>query len=227
MDGVEPEGDLGQLDGDGIEVDAEDVAVGNHHAHLAGFLLDGVMRDVAVEFLLLAPDVGIGQLVDRLVEEGGGPHGRLADGQPQDRVGGLPVDVALLLADQLLEGVFHQAAGQRSRGVVGGGFLARPTGQAVDEAAAFVPEQAVAGGIGIDALVFGIVGQFIGGDEECLVQRVPVVGGLLDLVEVLLGEEAAVGEQPLVHGTELDDPELGVADASAPLVASVAGAGQG
>ena len=56
------------------------------------------------------------------------------------------------------------------------------------------------------------------------------LAGRLHLVEVLFGEEAAVGEQRLVHRAQLVDAELGVGDAPAPCACAaspLAAAGSG
>jgi len=92
---------------------------------LAGVVLVG---DAGIELLLLELQVALGQLIDRLVEEGRRTHGRLADRDVEDLVG-------VLVLEQLLEGVSDQGAGERLGGIVGGRALAVAPGEAVDEGA--------------------------------------------------------------------------------------------
>ena len=113
VDGVQPQGDLGQFHRGGVEVHAVDVVVGEEHLHLLQFPGIVLVGQGLAGFLLFAVQVGAGQLVDRLVEEGGAAHGRLAHGEREDLVRGL-------VLEQFLEGVFHQALGEHLRGVVGG-----------------------------------------------------------------------------------------------------------
>ena len=79
VDGVEPERDFGEFDGGGVEIDAEDVVVGDEHFHLLEFLDVFVVGDDDAGFLLFPLEVGLGELVDGFVEEGGGADGHLAD----------------------------------------------------------------------------------------------------------------------------------------------------
>jgi hypothetical protein len=76
------------------------------------------------------------------------------------------------------------------------------------------------GGLSVGALEgqlgFAVLREVALGHEEALVRRVGVlVARAMDLVEHLLREEAAVAEEALVHGAELADAELRVADATA------------
>lgn len=217
VDGVEPKGNLGEFNGGGVEIDAEDVVVGEEHFHPLPFAGVVLVGDGLAEFSLLFPQVGFGELVDGFVEEGGGADGHLADGEVEDLVG-----VEALQA--LLEGVFDEAAGERLGGVVGGGFFPGAPGEAVDEPALFVAQEGV-GAVDFlkDALVVGVVLELGGGDEVGVFERVVILAGGFDLEEFLLGEEAGVGEQVFVDGPELVDAEGGVGDAAGAGVAAASG----
>ena len=216
VDGIEPEGDLGEFDGDGVEVHAEDVVVGE--AHFDFLLFPGVVGvgDGKAGFHLLQAEVGFGELVDGFIEEGGGTDGHFADGEAEDFVGGFA-------GKKFFEGVFDEAAGKGLRGVVGGGFLAVPAGETVDKLALRMDEKALEAGVRIgdfDALGFLEFLHVGGGDE------VGVDGGIVgfvagfDFVEVFLGEETGVAEEAFVNGPELVDAELGVGDAALAGVAA-------
>ena len=137
VDGAEPERDLGQLDGDGVEVDAEDVVVGEEHLDALALAGVAVRVEGLAELGLLAAEVGVGELGDGLVEEGGRAHGGLADGEVQDVVGR---HARLVVADELLEGVLHEALREHLGRVVGRRLLAVAPGEAVDEGALLVLE---------------------------------------------------------------------------------------
>ncbi len=210
VDGVEPEGDFGEFAGDGVEVHAEDVVVGEAHFDLL-FLLGVVgVGEGEAGFLLFEAEVGFGELVDGFVEEGGGADGHFADGELEDVVGGFA-------GEEFLEGVFDEAAGEGFGGVVGGGFLAVAAGHAVEEAAFGVDEEALEAGVGVgdvDAFLGVELFEVGGGDEVGVDGGVVVLVAGFDFVEVLLGEEAGVAEEAFVNGAELVDAEGGVGDAA-------------
>ena len=126
--GVEPQADLGQLDGGGVEV--HPVALVQREVGL--YLLEFAEVGVGVEGLpqlgLAALQVLGGQLVDRLVEERPGAQGRLADGEVE-QLGGLGDLGAAALggvvvgAQQLGQGVLDHAAGEHLGRVVAGRTL--------------------------------------------------------------------------------------------------------
>ncbi len=210
-DGVEPEGDLGELEGDGVLVDAEDVVVGDVHLHSLELVAVARLGDALAQLLLALGEVALGELVDGLVEEGCAAHGGLADGQGQE-LGGGAARAAVLVVEELAEGVLDEAAGEDLGGVVAGGLLAVASGLAVDEGARGVGADAVSVE---DPLGLAVVAELGLGDEEGDAELVVVVvAGGFDLVEGLFGEEAAEGEQRLVGGAELVDAEGGVGDAA-------------
>ena len=126
-DRAEPERDLREVGGGRVQVNAEHVVVRNHHLH-AGLLgripLDRYRES---ELLLLLPQVGVRQLVDRLVQERRGAHRRFADGELHHLVGGHVVRHALLDREA------HEAARQHFGRVVRRRALAVASGHAVDE----------------------------------------------------------------------------------------------
>lgn len=87
VDGVEPEGDFREIDGGGVEIDAEDVVVGDEHFHLLALLGVVVVRDGDAGFLLLSLEVGFGELVDGFVGKCSGTDGHFANGQAEDFIG--------------------------------------------------------------------------------------------------------------------------------------------
>ena len=201
VDAVQPQGQFRKLQRHRVQVQAEDVAVGDVAAHLAQFVRVVRVFDAPVQFALLALQVALRKLVHRLVQEGGGTHRRFADAQVQDVVGRHGV------RDQLAQGVLHQGAGQGFRRVVAGGFLPVAPRQAVDE-----------GSLGMDAqlaqallvpvmhpLLVLVLVQVALRDEEGAGQVVLGFAGLLQLVQVLLREEAAVGEQRFIDRAKLVD----------------------
>lgn len=86
-EGTEPEGDLGQFDRDRVEVDAEDVVVGQ--IHLDALLGAGIvgLGDALVTGGLSQFKVFIGELVNRFVDKGRRAHGRFADLQAEQAFG--------------------------------------------------------------------------------------------------------------------------------------------
>ena len=91
------------------------------------------------------------------------------------------------------------------------------TGQAVDERTLRMnPELPPSPPVAVvDLLLLLVLAEVPRRNEPGACEIVRVVAGLLDLVEVLLGEEAAVGEQRLVDRAQLVDAELGVGNAPA------------
>ena len=182
------------------------------HLHPLEFLLVRLVGDALAELLLLAGQVRLGELVDRLVQERRAAHGGLTHRQVEDVIG------AELVGEPLLQGVLHQALGEHLRGVVAGGFLPVAPGHAVDELAFRVHAQGLlAVHVVVDAFVVVELFQLRPGDEVAGIElvRVDVLAPGGDLIELLGGEEAAVAEQRLVDGAQLVDAELGVADPAA------------
>ncbi|MCY1009721.1 hypothetical protein OV079_29985 [Nannocystis pusilla] len=203
VEDIQPQRDLAELGGLRVEVDAVAVVdreVVLHPLALVGVLLGG---DRAAELGLLALEVGVGELIDGLVEEGARAHRRLADRPLQDVVGAG--------AGQALgEAVAGEAAGQDLGRIVGAAPLAVAAGQAIEE---------LAGRVDADDLVRRIGRDLRMADEPGAGVVVVAVGGGPHLVQVLAGEAAGEAEQALVDGAELVDAELGVGDPSAPLLA--------
>ena len=210
VDGVEPERDLGELDRHRVQVDSVHVAVGDEP--LCPLKLVGVVRvgDPLSHLPLLARQVQLGELVDGLVQEGGGPHRRLAHRKVQDLVRRHRV------RHELAQAVLHEAPGERLRGVVACGLLAVAPPQPVDERSPGVPAEPLAAVLVevVDALAVAVAFELGSGHEPRARQVVRLGLGLPDLVEVDLGEEAAVGQERFVDGPELVDPELRVGDAA-------------
>ena len=129
---VEPDRDLGQLDGGLVEVDA--VAVVQRDVRLDPLQGEGALLgfEPVAGLFLAQPQVQRGELVDGLVEERAGAQGGLAD-PPAEHLGG--GGRAALLLDPLLQGELDGDGGQRLGGVVGGAGLPVPAGEAVDERA--------------------------------------------------------------------------------------------
>ena len=209
VDRVEPEGDLGQLDGGGIQVDAVDVVVGQVGLDLLLLEEEVVVRDPGSRLSLLPFEKRLCQLVDRLVGESAAPERRLADRHREDVVG-------RPLLQQLLQRVLDDAARENLGGVVRRALLAIPPGEAVDEGPLRVPLQPPVE----ELLLVGVLRQVGRLHEPGVLQLVVLLPLAAHLVELLLGEEAGVREEPLVNGSELVDPELRVADAAAPPLAS-------
>ena len=119
--------------------------------------------------------------------------------------------------NQLLERVLDDAPGERFRGVVARRLLTITPGQAVDERTLRMHPELLPAlprrGRGPSPPPGTRRGR--APDEPSAREVVRGVAGLLHLVEVLLGEEAAVGEQRLVDRAQLVDAELGVGDATA------------
>ena len=191
VDAVQPQRDLRELQRHRVQVHAVDVAVGDVVPHLLQLVGVPGVRDAPAKLALLAVEVPLRELVHRLVEERGRAHRRLADGELQDAIG------RHVVRDQLLERVLDDAPGERFRGVVARRLLAVTPGQAVDERALrmhaeLLPALLVAVE---DLLLVAVPAEVARRHEPGAREVVRGVAGLLDLVEVLLGEEAAVGEQ--------------------------------
>ena len=173
-------------------------------------------------FPLTAFKVSLGELVDGFVEKRGGTHRRLADRQVQYPPG------LHVVGNELLERVLDDALGETFRRVVAGGLFSVAAGQAVDEAAfAMDLDLPQAIGAGFEYTFFlGVFVQFAQGYKPGVREFVRVFPRLLHFVQVLFREEAVIGEQRLVHGTELVDAELGVRDAATTPVPAFGRAGE-
>ena len=131
--GVEPERHFSKFDGDGVEVDAVDVAVGNEHFDalqfgLTPFCGNGSARAFRFNALVLAHfQVHAGKLVDGFIQECGRPHGGFADFELQNIRG------MLNARSQFLERIFDQALGEAVRRVERGAGFAFASRQSVDE----------------------------------------------------------------------------------------------
>ena len=180
------------------------------------------MRNPLAALALLALQVLLGELVHRLVQERGRAHGRLADGEVENAVG------RHVVRDQLPQGVLDDAAGERLRRVVARRLLPVAAGEAVDEAApAMDAELPVTLFVAVvDSFLLLVVVQIARRHEPGALERVVGISRLLHLVEVLLGEEAAVREQRFVDRAELVDAELRVGDAPAPSAPALRGPGE-
>ena len=220
MQHVQPEGDLPELGGQRVEVDAVHVVNGEVVLHPLSLRLVLVGRYAALQLLLLALQVGVSELVDRLVEERSRPHRRLADGQVQDLV---RRDGAVCpgLSQSLLERVLSQAARQYLGRVVARRLLTISAGEAEEVGAPFVQHLAALP-VPDDLVVLEAVDLALG-HEVGPSLGVVHVGLRPDLDEGLLREEARVRQQPLVDGPELVDAELGVGDPAAGPPLALAG----
>ena len=81
VDRIEPEGDLCQFDRDGVEIHAIGVVVGNVHAYPLQFTGILIVWNSSVQLSLFSGNIRLRELIDRLVEEGGGAHCWLTDGE--------------------------------------------------------------------------------------------------------------------------------------------------
>ena len=79
----------------------------------------------------------------------------------------------------------------------------------------------------IDLFIIVILANLGGGDEVAGIQLVELAVGLFHLVQIFTGKEAAVGEQRLVHGTQLVDAQLAVGDATTTTEAPFARTAEG
>ncbi len=130
MHDVEPQRHLGQLDGRAVEVDAitvvqRDIGLDPLQLHR---VLVGV--DAHAQLGLAAAQIFGGDLVDRLVEEGARPEGRLADRPLQQVARG---GDGVVLIEAILQCQLHRHLSQRLRGVVGGARLPVTPGEAIDK----------------------------------------------------------------------------------------------
>ena len=91
IDGVQPQGHLRQFDSDGIEVNAVYIAVSDVHLHFLYLLRALIVRNRHAGLLFLARQIRLSQLADGFIQEGCAAHRRLADGQMEDFIGGLPL----------------------------------------------------------------------------------------------------------------------------------------
>ena len=182
------------------------------HPLLLGLVAIG--GDRLSQLLLLPLEVGVRQLVDRLVEKGPGSHRRLTHRQLQDLIGAEPLEA-------LHQCVAGKALGQHLGRVVAGRLLPVAPRQTEDERAARVIHL-LAVVVAADLLVV-VPAELPLGDEVAPRLGVVHVPLGLDLDQVLLGEEAGVAEQCLVDGAELIDAELRVRDPAAAALAAALG----
>ena len=176
--------------------------VGNVHLDLLQFGLPTfrgngrLLTFLGDPLLLPAVQIHGSQLVDGLVQEGRGTHGRLADLQTQN-IGGL-VNTWL----NLLERVLHQALRKTVRRVEGGRRFTLPACQPVNERAGLVGAQLAGMQTFVrvaNAFVLRIVVKFAFRHEVADFQRVVGILGAFDFVELLLGDETTIGQQCLIH----------------------------
>ena len=170
--------------------------VGNGHAGLLQNLCVVFVGDAGILLGLLAFQIGFGQLVDGFIQKGRATHGRLANREVQDFIGGF-------VFEQFLEGVFHQGFGKHLRGVIGSGLLPVATRQAVDKGAFGVEAQFLMAVfiLVIHTLVFRISLQIVRADKIAGFQLVGAGAGFFDFVQILVGKETPVGQQGFIHRT--------------------------
>ena len=220
---AEPQRGLAELDGRRIEVDA--VAVAGREARLHAALVALVVgrRDALAGLFLNALQVGVGELVDGFEQECATAHRGLADRELEDlRRGEL---LALYCAglvfcmQQLLEAVVDEALRQHFGRVEARGLLAVATGESVEERALFVDQLWSVHAAHDLAVVIVLDARRRHEPRRERFWRAAVgLRELLavgDLVEIVLREEAGVGQQGLVDRAELVDAELRVRDAAA------------
>jgi len=114
-------------------LEGEIVLAGDIHADPLELLEISVMGNAFPELLLAFLEVALGDLVDRLVQEGRAPHGRLTEGDLEEILGFLDPRMALFVLEKFLQGILHQTAREHFGGVVGSRLLPVPTGHPVDE----------------------------------------------------------------------------------------------
>ena len=132
---VQPERDLGQFHGGGVEVHPVDLVQRDRRLDPLQFGRVLVRVDPLAEFGLAAAQVLLGELPDGLDGERAGPEGRLADRQAQDLLGGRGVPV---LVEQLLKRLGHGEPGQHLGRVVRRRLLPLPAREPEDERAPLV-----------------------------------------------------------------------------------------
>ena len=213
-DGVQPQRDLSQLHGYGVEVDAVHVAVSYVHFHALQLVLALLGWDGLAKLGLAQAQVSLGQLVDGLVQEGGAAHGGLYHLEVEHLGGRLALE-------QLLQRVVHQAARKALGRVVACARLALATSKAVDELALLVHARKafLRAALIAHTLVLVVLLKLVFGHEITHVELVERILGTLDLIEVFLGNEAAVREQRLIHAAQLVDAERGITDALTAMLA--------
>ena len=200
INGVQPQRDLCQLHCDGVQVDAVHIAIGNIHLYLLQFIEAVFVPNDHASLFFLAGDIGFGQLVDRLVQEGGAAHGWLADGQFEDLICGLAFQ-------EFLQGILHQALCQHLWRIVRGRFFTLSACQAIDEGAFLIHAELTffLTMLVTHAFIFGVLIKFCFRDEIAYIQLIKAVSCTLDFVQVLFGDKASVGKQGFVHGPHLVD----------------------
>ena len=215
VDDVEPEGEFAEFDGGGVEVHAIDVVRGDVRLHLLQFVAVAVGLDAPVlpaaltQLLLLVGEVSLSHLVDDLVLEGGGTHGRLQYLQFQQFGGGTLAGSHLV--DDALEGVFHRAACEHLGGVVGSRLLAVATVQAIDERALGQNLRLARLGVAEHLTDVEVAHATVRHEESAVLG----LALLVYLYVVLLGIEPTEGEQTLIDAAQLVDTQVGITDASA------------
>ena len=207
--GIQPQRNLAQLDSGGVEIHAEDIVIGE--AHFDPLLLTGIVlvRDGAAGFLLLESQVGLGQLVHRLVEKRRRAHGHLADGELKNIIGTAD------FLQEFLQGILHRAVRKALGCVERCGLVAVAAREAVEVAAFFMAEQAawLAAQL-VNALILGVVANLRLGHKIGVVHGIVFLVLRFYLVEIGLCEEAGIGKEVLINSAELVDAQLGIRDAT-------------
>ena len=193
MDDVEPERQLAELYGGGVEVDAIDVVRGDIGFHLLNLVAALGRRDVLTEFLLPVGDIEFGKLVDDLILKCRGAHGGLQYLEFQQVLCAERILGVVQSVYKALQGVFHRALGQHLWGIVACALLAVAAVEPVDEGALGNGEQ-LSIRAELDLVLMEVV-QSAGGNKVGTVLLSP---RLEHLGIVLLGIEATVGQQRLI-----------------------------
>ena len=129
--GIQPQGYLRQLHCNGIQVNAIDIPVGNKHLYPLQFSRPPVKSNPLSKLLLLFIQIGLRKLRYGLIQESRGTHCRLTDRHIQNFIR-LPV------FQKFFQGILYQTLCQNLRRIVGSGFFALPSRQAVDKSAFLV-----------------------------------------------------------------------------------------
>ena len=208
---VEPERELAQLDGCGIEVHAIDVVRGYVSLHLLQLVAvvvgsyAPVLASLFPKLLLLVGEVSLCHLVDYLVLEGGSTHGRFKDFE-FEKFGSRTLALCHLV-DDAFERIFHGAACEHFGGVVGCRLLTVATVESIDKRA-FGQNLRIARLWVTEHLTDVEVTHAAIGHEK------GAVLGLVHLVHlyiVLLSIESTERQQALIDTTQLVHAQIGIA----------------
>ena len=200
---VQPQRNLRQLHCNRVQVDTVNIAVGYEHFYLLQFLKTVFITDDFAGFLFLFGNIRFGQLIDGLIQEGCGTHGRLAHSQMENFISGF-------VFQELLQGILNQTLCKNLRRVVGCGLFPLSACQAINESAFFIHTELalLLAGFIAHTLLFRVLVKLRFRYKVANIQLIETVTGALYFVKIVFSNKATIGKQCFVNCAHLVDTKI-------------------